>query len=296
MEIIIENENTELVEYNINFEQAKAYLQEEMKKYNKLVVTDEFIQMAKKSRAELNAKKKELKERLTAVKKKHNEPIDKLKLKVDELLALIEEPLSSIDERIKEYEVKLKEQKLAMITEIFVSIKNKHNVDIKIDTIFNQKWLNTDYSKKKITEEITCFFERVTKDLEVIESFEDEFVIPLKEIYMTCFDMSIVMQKKIAYDKEKQRKIEKEQEKLKEEVIEEIPELTQEPISDFSDNLHINTPKKENEVEIQEPTMSGEEKIDIELIEFWVEVTPHQKLLMRNFVLDNHIKCGKIQR
>ena len=60
MEIIIENKNTQLTEYKINFEQAKAYLEEELQKYNKLVVSDEYMQMAKKSRAELNAKKKEL--------------------------------------------------------------------------------------------------------------------------------------------------------------------------------------------------------------------------------------------
>ena len=36
--------------------------------------------------------------------------------------------------------------------------------------------------------------------------------------------------------------------------------------------------------------------VQLERIEFWVEVTPEQRLLMRNFVLENHIKCGKIVR
>lgn len=320
MEIIIENENTQLVEYKINFEQAKAYLQEELQRYQKLVVTDEFMQMAKKSRAELNAKKKELSARFTSVKKKHNEPIDLLKEKVDELLKLIDEPLEKIDEQIKAYEVKVKQQKHQMILDIFEEIKNSREIkNIELSKIYNPKWLNVDYSKKKIVEEITLFFDRCKKDLEVIESFDDEFVIPLRELYMTCFDMSTVMQKKIAYDKEKQRKFAEEQERLKKEY--ELKKLEeelnnkkldepQEPISDFSGTSNINTPKDEISLDTEVPTneVSGkieeeiptqnenDDKIELEYIEFWVRVTPEQKLLMRNFVLDNHIKCGKVVR
>lgn len=147
MEIIIENENTQLAEYKINFEQAKSYLVEEMKKYEKLVVTEEYFQNAKKTRAELNAKKKELTERFRSVKKKHNKPIEHLKSMVDELLGLIDEPLLKIDEQIKEYEQKAKLQKQQMILEIFEQLKG--NVNVELSTIFNPKWLNSDYSKKK---------------------------------------------------------------------------------------------------------------------------------------------------
>ena len=100
--------NTQLAKYEINFEQAKEYLQSELQKYQNLVVSEEFMQMAKKSRAELNAKRKELQSRFTEVKKKHNEPIDMLKTKVDELLGLIDEPLNKIDEQIKRYEIEVK--------------------------------------------------------------------------------------------------------------------------------------------------------------------------------------------
>lgn len=358
VDIIIENEN-KLVPYKINFEDAKKYLKSELEKYQKLCVTEEFIQSAKKSRAELNAKKKELSAKFTEVKKMHNEPINILKEKVDELLTLIDEPLNKIDEQIKAYEEKIKEQKKEEITTIFEDAKKRYNFDkVKLETLFNPQWLNVSYSKKKITSEIETFFNRVTSDLEVIDSFDDEFVIPLKDLYLECFDMSIVMQRKIAYDKAKQERIKKEkedelrrmeearQQREREDLeriqreneqrncesrfqnvvdegeieedrgesgsiqdqdgyeYEEIPEYIepeekndepQEPTSDFSDDVNINLPTKKEKCDTEQSQKIGEEECLIH-IPFYVNVTKEQKLLMREFVLENKIDCGKLKQ
>ena len=338
VDIVIESEN-KLTPYKINFEDAKKYLKSELEKYQKLCVTEEFIQSAKKSRAELNAKKKELSAKFTEVKKMHNEPINILKEKVDELLTLIDEPLNKIDEQIKAYEEKIKEQKKEEITSIFENAKKRYDFDkVKFETIFNPQWLNVSYSKKKITSEIETFFSRVTSDLEVIDSFDDEFVIPLKDLYLECFDMSIVMQRKIAYDKEKQERLQREKEeeekkRLKEleelknqeievvetvqdkadvfdeyfedlESLEEIPENDeleekndepQEPTSDFSDDVNINLPTEEEKCDTEQSQKIGEEECLIH-IPFYVNVTKEQKLLMREFVLENKIDCGKLKQ
>lgn len=331
MDIKIENENTQLVEYKINFEQAKEYLTAELEKYQKLVVTEEYMQMAKKSRAELNAKKAELKSKMTEIKKKHNEPIEKLKEKVDELLELIEKPLNKIDEQIKEYEEKVREQKKEDIKKIFEDAKRRYNFDkVKIETIFNPQWLNVSYTKKKISSEIEVFFSRVTSDLEVINSFDDEFVIPLKELYLECFDMSTIMQRKIAYDKAKQERLQKEKEKeeeLKNQQIEEVdvvqdkadiydeyfdeeipePETSENAEGDLSNEIEVeleNIPEEAEKPEEIQSECSGEtnevasndKNVEMEHIPFWVNVTPAQKLKMRECVLSNKIECGKLKQ
>lgn len=331
MDIKIENENAQLVEYKINFEQAKEYLTAELEKYQKLVVTEEYMQMAKKSRAELNAKKAELKSKMTEIKKKHNEPIEKLKEKVDELLELIEKPLNKIDEQIKEYEEKVREQKKEDIKKIFEDAKRRYNFDkVKIETIFNPQWLNVSYTKKKISSEIEVFFSRVTSDLEVIDSFDDEFVIPLKELYLECFDMSTIMQRKIAYDKAKQERLQKEKEKeeeLKNQQIEEVevvqdkadiydeyfddeipePETSENAEGDLSNEIEVeleNIPEEAEKPEEIQSECSGEtnevasndKNVEMEHIPFWVNVTPAQKLKMRECVLSNKIECGKLKQ
>lgn len=338
VDIVIESEN-KLTPYKINFEDAKNYLKSELEKYQKLCVTEEFIQSAKKSRAELNAKKKELSAKFTEVKKMHNEPINILKEKVDELLTLIDEPLNKIDEQIKAYEEKVREQKKEDIDKIFEDAKKRYNFDkITLENIFNPQWLNVSYTKKKISSEIEVFFSRITSDLEVIESFDDEFVIPLRNLYLECFDMSTIMQRKIAYDKEKQERLQREKEeeekkRLKEleelknqeievvetvqdkadvfdeyfedlESLEEIPENDeleekndepQEPTSDFSDDVNINLPTEEEKCDTEQSQKIGEEECLIH-IPFYVNVTKEQKLLMREFVLENKIDCGKLKQ
>lgn len=358
VDIVIESEN-KLTPYKINFEDAKNYLKSELEKYQKLCVTEEFIQSAKKSRAELNAKKKELSAKFTEVKKMHNEPINILKEKVDELLTLIDEPLNKIDEQIKAYEEKVREQKKEDIDKIFEDAKKRYNFDkITLENIFNPQWLNVSYTKKKISSEIEVFFSRITSDLEVIESFDDEFVIPLRNLYLECFDMSTIMQRKIAYDKEKQERLQREKEdelRRLEEVrlqrereylerkqlengqgngesrfqnvvnegeieedrgesgsiqdqdgyeYDEIPEYIepeekndepQEPTSDFSDDVNINLPTEEEKCDTEQSQKIGEEECLIH-IPFYVNVTKEQKLLMREFVLENKIDCGKLKQ
>lgn len=311
VDIIIESEN-KLVPYKINFEDAKNYLKSELEKYQNLCVTEEFIQSAKSSRAELNKKKKELSAKFTEIKKLHNEPINQLKIKVDELINLIDEPLNKIDEQIKAYEEKLKEQKQEFITEVFEDAKRRYNFDkVELKTIFNEQWLNVTYTKKKISSEIEVFFSRVTSDLKVIESFEDEFVIPLTDFYLKCFDMSAVMQRKVAYDKAKKEKEEQEalerKKKEEQEKLDQFAKIYNEAVKEpevetvidkgdvfdeyFEGDCDIPAPDEVAEIE-----EIPEQEPEKEYIEFWVKVTPEQKLMLRELVLNNNIECGKLVR
>jgi hypothetical protein len=135
--------------------------------------------------------------------------------------------------------------------------------------------------------------------------------------------MSAVMRNKVEFDREKQKRLEAEAEaeRLRQELEQKKAEAEKTevldklntgycviPSDDLEDDLtgveeipEANTPEDtETHQEIQSPlprdTKTDDEIPQFERIEFWVEVTPEQKLLMRNFVLDNHIKCGKIVR
>lgn len=326
-EIVITNVTNAIAVYKVNYEQVKSYLTEELKKYDNLLVTEEYMSMAKKSRVELNAMKKELANRLSAVRNAQLKPYNDLKANyTDELERMIDEHLVKIDNAIKEIEKKKAEQKQAEVTEYFNQVKAQAELDIDIRQLFNPKWTNQTYSMNKIKGEIDAFFKKVKADVEVIESFDDEFVIPLKNIYLKCFDMSAVMRNKMEFDREKQKRLEAEAEaerlrkELEEQKAKENSESKTELLNGYfkedtdipSDDVECDLRGVENipEENIPEgtetpqdvpPALADETKNEnempkLERIEFWVEVTPEQKLLMRNFVLDNHIKCGKIVR
>lgn len=314
-EIVITNTTNAIAVYKVNYEQVKNYLATELKKYDNLLVTEEYMSMAKKSRAELNAMKKDLQARLSEVRNAQLKPYNDLKANyTDALEKMIDEQLVKIDSAIKEIERKKAEQKQAEITEYFNQVNAQAELNIEIRQVFNPKWTNQTYTMSKIKGEIDGFFKKIKADIEVIESFDDEFVIPLKNIYLKCFDMSAVMRNKVEFDREKQKRLEAEAEaeKLRQEleaekakqaqVQEIIPEVVPDDVE--CDLRGVDEIPEENIPESTEtpqevpPALADETKTtpQLERIEFWVEVTPEQRLLMRNFVLENHIKCGKIVR
>lgn len=314
-EIVITNTTNAIAVYKVNYEQVKNYLATELKKYDNLLVTEEYMSMAKKSRAELNAMKKDLQARLSEVRNAQLKPYNDLKANyTDALEKMIDEQLVKIDSAIKEIERKKAEQKQEEITEYFNQVNAQAELNIEIRQVFNPKWTNQTYTMSKIKGEIDGFFKKIKADIEVIESFDDEFVIPLKNIYLKCFDMSAVMRNKVEFDREKQRRLdaEAEAEKLRQEleaekakqakVQEVIPEVVPDDVE--CDLRGVDEIPEENIPESTEtpqeipPALADETKTtpQLERIEFWVEVTPEQRLLMRNFVLENHIKCGKIVR
>lgn len=329
-EIVITNETNSIAVYKVNYEQVKSYLTEELKKYDNLLVTEEYMSMAKKSRAELNAMKKELASRLSEVRNAQLKPYNDLKANyTDELEKMIDEQLVKIDGAIKEIEKKKAEEKQKAITEYFNQANAQAELNIEIRQVFNPKWTNQTYSMSKIKGEIDGFFKKVKSDVEVIESFDDEFIIPLKNIYLKCFDMSAVMRNKVEFDREKQKRIEAEAEaeRLRKELEAEkekqaqaqvqvqvqketeVQEIVDIPSDDVEGDLTgvENIPEENIPEEIETPQETQSALADdvknnedtqpkLERIEFWVEVTPEQRLLMRNFVLDNHIRCGKIVR
>lgn len=308
MEITIVNETKAVAKYNVNFEAVKEHLTNELKKYDQLCITDEYIQSAKKSRAELNAMKKDLASKLSEIRKQQLAPYEALKDNyTNELEQMIDEKLVKIDTAIKEIERQKAEQKEKEIKNYFNEKNIASNLDVKYEKVANAKWTNISYSISKVKAEIDVFFDKVVADLDVIENFDDEFVIPLKKLYMSCFDMSAVMRNKQEFDKEKEKRLqaEAEAERLRQElnkqteaeiVTDEICEVKEQPkgnISNQQEKCEETQSDVANVTNDEIPEQKNEQQYEI--IKFWVKVTPEQKLLMRNFVINNNIQCGKIK-
>lgn len=318
--IEIENENTKLAPYSMNFEAVKAHYKTVASKYDNQLVTEESIQEAKKSRAEINAEKKILKERFSAIKKKHNEPLEVLKNQVDEIFAILDVPCDKIDEKIKEHEENERKAKTLLIKGIIEELNKKYSLNIPEGKIQNPQWLNKGYTKKKIREELTIFFSRVSEDLKTIKEFDEEYHIPLMNDYLDNFDIGRVLRLKISYDNQKEKQREKEeQQREAERKLEEaksintsIQELDNPTLMKSCNETHAQEATQQKTEELLPYTPIGEEKVvdeppavsvptnntndEEEYIEFWVKVTPEQKDMMRNFVIDNSIKCGKVVR
>jgi len=214
-----------------NFEELKKDLQEKVSKYENMIYNDNEIAQAKKDRADLNKLKKAINDKRIAMEKEYMQPFNEFKAKVNEILALLDKPILAIDTQVKNYEAQLVEAKKQWIEATFKQ-KSPFNW-IKLEQIYNSKWLNSSFSKNAIEEEMDLSFSMIETELKSIDTLD--YKEQALEVYKETLSLSM------ALDKVKQIKdLDKilEEQKAKAEVKEEIKE---EPKSEVKEEVKVET-------------------------------------------------------
>lgn len=218
MELKIYNptEDGFIKEIGWNHEELKAEIAEKVKDYTGLVYTENQIKEAKSDRAKLNKLVKALEDKRKEIKKLCLEPYDKFEKQIKEVIEIINEPIALIDGQVKEYEEQKKKEKQEEITNLFDS-KDKP-AWLKLQSIFDTKWLNATKSMSQVEKEIDEKIEKINADIKTLESLP-EFSFEAIETYKNCFDLSRAIAEgqrlaEIQKRKEEQRKAE-EQEEIK---------------------------------------------------------------------------------
>ena len=214
-----------------NFEELKKDLQEKVSKYENMIYNDNEIAQAKKDRADLNKLKKAINDKRIAMEKEYMQPFNEFKAKVNEILALLDKPILAIDTQVKNYEAQLVEAKKQWIEATFKQ-KSPFNW-IKLEQIYNSKWLNSSFSKNAIEEEMDLSFSMIETELKSIDTLD--YKEQALEVYKETLSLSM------ALDKVKQIKdLDKilEEQKAKAQVKEEIKE---EPKPEVKEEVKVET-------------------------------------------------------
>lgn len=210
-----------------NFEEIKKGLEKKLQNYKNLVYTEENIKNAKDDKANLNKLKKAFESERIRIKKEYNEPVVAFEEKIKVLTSMIDEPIEEIDSQIKTYEEAEKEQKAKDIEELF---KKLNKTEIKLEQIWNDRWLNKSYSMNQVKEDLTVRFKQYDNDIEAIKQMKSEDEVILIDYYKKELDLSKTLVKKAQLDNEKRLKEEQEkrEKELEEQKQKEIAEETQE--------------------------------------------------------------------
>lgn len=197
-----------------NFEEIKAELLENLDKYKNLVVTEDSIQDAKKTKAKLNHFKTMVDEERKRVKRIYEEPYRAIEPKFKELYNLIDEPVLAIDEQIKSFELIELNKKQEQIKEIYSKNIGIFEAIVPLDKIYQKQWDNKTVSLKKIEAEMTEKINKIASDLDVIKNFNSEFETELRASYLETFNFGDVIYKKQKLEEHK-KFVESEKEKEK---------------------------------------------------------------------------------
>jgi hypothetical protein len=257
-----------------------------------LTYTEEQMQDAKKDRATLNAMRKAISDRRIEVKKALLAPYNTFEAEVKEVVALIDKPIAMIDEQTKAYEDKVKEEKRKSLIEYFKENVGELSDVLTFDMIFNQKWLNKTSSIKSCKEEISSAIEKTETDLKTIETMiEEKYKGYAKDFYfrkgqsITSVLNEVGRMRKIDREAEEKRLAKEKQERLREQEDVQTEEPINPPIE----------PEKEQE-QVADPFADKDTDTKIYKASFTIRGTKAQILSVKEFMLNNNIQFGKVEK
>lgn len=181
-------------EVNFNKEKVKNEVEEYIRKFDNLIITDyEEIKDFKEIRANLNKVIKTIEDKRKLIKLEYSTPLTQFEKDVKEIVSVIDNVNSKIDIQIKEFEQKQKENK----KELIMQYLQTYNLTEYLDLIFKEEWLNKTYSITTIETELIGIEEKIKAELLAIENFSTSNIekAELLNDYKKSLDLAGTMQK-----------------------------------------------------------------------------------------------------
>lgn len=157
-----------------NIKEVKARVEKALPMYDICNYSIDDIPKCKEDKALLNKAAKALDDKRKELEKVWNKPFEEFKTTCNETCKLIKNAVSLIDGIIKEDEDRTKKAKREEIEKLAEKC-GVETIGIKLDLIFDSKWLNKTTSMKAIEKSIKEKIENIKKDLEVLKMYAEDY-------------------------------------------------------------------------------------------------------------------------
>lgn len=174
-------------EIKFNFEELKQEVIAKCSLYESMVYTEDQIKDAKADKASLNKLKKALNDERLRLEREYMKPFESFKAQVKELCTLIDKPVILIDKQITAAEDKWKADKRVEIGSYFVTLERPEW--LKLERIFNEKWLNTTYKMQDVTAELDMTVTMINNNVATLNALP-EFGFEALEEYKRTLDFN----------------------------------------------------------------------------------------------------------
>lgn len=174
-------------EIKFNFEELKQEVIAKCSLYESMVYTEDQIKDAKADKASLNKLKKALNDERLRLEREYMKPFESFKSQVKELCTLIDKPVALIDKQITAAEDKRKADKRVEIGSYFVTLDRPEW--LKLERIFNEKWLNTTYKLQDVTAELDMTVTMINNNVATLNDLP-EFGFEALEEYKRTLDFN----------------------------------------------------------------------------------------------------------
>lgn len=267
---------------SFNFEEIKSELAGKLQVYQNMVVTESGIKEAKADRANLNKFKSALADSRKAVKAQWNQPLSDFEGKMKELERMVDEPIGAIDRQVKAYDEAKKQDKRQQIELFFEGAVGDLEEVLPLSKIWNDRWLNATYPMKDIEKEIVERIRKTHSDIGIIVAMQLPCCDQMLSTYLETLDMSRAMEEKHKYEQAQKAKAQAKQ---------------AEPAPDSPAAQQTVSVEKERTVaQMNTPQEAAREAApELRVLDFRVWVTPEQMQALKAFLVQNHIRYGRVE-
>lgn len=267
---------------SFNFEEIKSELAGKLQVYQSMVVTESGIKEAKADRANLNKFKAALADSRKAVKAQWNQPLSDFESKMKELERMVDEPIGAIDRQVKVYDEAKKQYKRQQIERFFEGAVGDLEEVLPLSKIWNDRWLNATYPMKDIEKEIVECIRKTHSDIGIIVAMQLPCCDQMLSTYLETLDMSHAMEEKHKYEQAQKAKAQAKQ---------------AEPAPDSPAAQQTVSVEKERTVaQMNTPQEAAREAApELRVLDFRVWVTPEQMQALKAFLVQNHIRYGRVE-
>lgn len=172
LQLVVTNE--QLGSLTTNAEKIRDLVKSRINQYSVENYNENNINKAKADKALLNKAKKSLNDERIKLEKSFMQPFMSFKDIVIETVKMIDTAVKSIDTVIKESDEEAKKAKREKIEQV-AEEAGVEKSGIKLELIFNDKWLNKTISLKKVREEIDSKLSSIQEDLETLKTFSEDY-------------------------------------------------------------------------------------------------------------------------
>lgn len=267
---------------SFNFEEIRSELAGKLQVYQNMVVTESGIKEAKADRANLNKFKAALADSRKAVKAQWNQPLSDFESKMKELERMVDEPIGAIDRQVKAYDEAKKQDKRQQIERFFEGAVGDLEEVLPLSKIWNDRWLNATYPMKDIEKEIIECIRKTHSDIGIIVAMQLPCCDQILSTYLETLDMSRAMEEKHKYEQAQKAKA---QAKQAEPALDSPAAQQTVSVEKERTVAQMNTPQE----------AAGEAIPELRVLDFRVWVTPEQMQALKAFLVQNHIRYGRVE-
>lgn len=269
-----------------NYTELKQWVSDGLEAYRGRVYTEDTVTEAKRDRATLNKLAQAIEDRRREIKAVYLAPYDQFEKQAKELVEMVKTQSREIDAQIKTYDRQRREDKLERIkTELYTPMIGNLAEAIPYEKLHDPKWLNVTFSMAAVSEALASKIESIRSGFAALNKLDvpPDVLHQIHAEFAKDFDLAAAIAAKDRILEEKKHMLEFARHL-------EAQSATRATQDDGSMEQH---PTSEKPAEARETAHDDEPVMQLD---FRAWVTRSQMLALREFLVSNGIKFGKVPR